>query len=519
VENYLKQALAEKQFFYSAELVLGRDHDVPEAETFVRDASQEPEGVKVISTTDLPGGNPALPPEAFMSFVHEHGLTPIAHLSGKDGNRSFLEARLHSLARMGVENILALTGDSPKDASIGKPKPVFDMDSTLILTLVEQLCEGLKYRLGPREIQTTPFDFLPGAVAGPYKVDEADQMMQFYKLKLKLAAGARFIIPQLGWDMRKLNELKQYMDREGLGHIPVMANVYVPTATVAKLMQAAEVPGCVVTDELISRLSQEKKPQRLERAAVMVAAARSLGFAGAHIGGFGLAHKDFMKIIDRSGEIGEEWRGRVDEIVFGEPDQFHLFPQGSDGMSDGSGEYQLSQKRPRRKMAQRTGRIAHRMFMDEESFGARFLASRLGVKDNPPTDDSWRHGFWYKFLGSVSGMYRKNALNCLMCGDCLVEHLNYAVCPVSGCAKELRNGPCGGSRIDGTCEVYPEKDCAWGLSYKGALAVKEDPEKFATTLIPPREWSLDQKSPMANMLARLDNYTRRKTVEIKKDVQ
>ena len=79
-----------------------------------------PEGIKVISLTDLPGGNPALPPEGFVSYVLEHGLTPIAHLTGKDGNRSLLEARLHELARLGVENILALTGDAQKEGFGGQ---------------------------------------------------------------------------------------------------------------------------------------------------------------------------------------------------------------------------------------------------------------------------------------------------------------------------------------------------------------------------------------------------------------
>ena len=135
-ENFLKSALAQGEFICSAELVLGRDHEVVEAETFVKDASGAPNGIKVISLTDLPGGNPALPPEAFISHILENGLTPIAHLTGKDGNRSFLEGRLHALARMGAANILALTGDAQKDGFAGRAKPVHDLDSVLILWLI-----------------------------------------------------------------------------------------------------------------------------------------------------------------------------------------------------------------------------------------------------------------------------------------------------------------------------------------------------------------------------------------------
>src|SRR5271165_5422923 len=95
--NHLRHALEQKQFFCTAELVLGRDHNVKEAETFVNEASAEPDGIKVISVTDLPGGNPALPPEAFVEAIREKGLTPIAHQTGKDGNRASLESRLHML--------------------------------------------------------------------------------------------------------------------------------------------------------------------------------------------------------------------------------------------------------------------------------------------------------------------------------------------------------------------------------------------------------------------------------------
>ncbi len=100
-----------------------------------------------------------MPPEAFVACVLEHKLTPIAHLTGKDGNRAMLEARIHALARLGVENILALTGDAQKEGFAGKPKPVYDMDSVLILWLLCALRGGLEYSQGAKTAQTTPFDF------------------------------------------------------------------------------------------------------------------------------------------------------------------------------------------------------------------------------------------------------------------------------------------------------------------------------------------------------------------------
>jgi len=506
--NWFRLALGHQEFVCTAELVLGRDHDALEAEEFVRAASQDADGIKVISLTDLPGGNPALSPDSFASYVMEHRLTPIAHLSGKDGNRSALEARLHGLARMGAENVLALTGDAQKEAFGGKGKPVHDLDSVLILRLVEELRGGLEYSAGPRSARTTPFDFFAGAVVNPFKVRESDLMMQLYKLRLKVAAGAQYVITQIGFDLRKLQELKRYMEREGIGHIPVLANVYVPTAKIARMMQAGELAGCIVTDEFVKRLEGEKKPQRLERAALMVAAAKDLGFAGAHIGGFGLVHNDFMTIVERAETIGNGWRGRMDELVFASPGDFYLFREAAGGLSDGAAEYQTARAKPRPSVVQRLSAAVHEHFIKDGSAGARFFGSRLRTEDHGGARRCIANNFWSGLL-APSGLYRKAALGCADCGDCVQDHLSYAGCSMRWCYKELRNGPCGGSRANGNCEVHQDFPCVWNLVYEGTLALDDDPEKFAHVLVPPRDWRLDRTNALANRFAGVDNYRKR----------
>ena len=49
--------------------------------------------------------------------------------------------------------------------------------------------------------------------------------------------------------------------------------------------------------------------------------------------------------------------------------------------------------------------------------------------------------------------------DCRMCGQCIL-HSTGMTCPMV-CPKELRNGPCGGVRPDGKCEVLPEMPCVW----------------------------------------------------------
>ncbi|MDH7568959.1 MAG: methylenetetrahydrofolate reductase C-terminal domain-containing protein, partial [Armatimonadota bacterium] len=455
--------------------------------------------------------NPALPPEAFVAAVLEKGLTPIAHLTGKDGNRAFLEARLHALARMGVENVLCITGDAHKEGFQGAAKPVYDLDSVLILNLVQALREGIEYPIGPRTAKTTPFDFFAGAVVNPYKVREPDQMMQFYKLELKIASGAQYIITQLGYNLRKLYELKQYLQREGLDHVPIIPSVYVPTATIARFMREGSVAGCTIPDALLKALEGEKKPQRLERAALMVAAVKGLGFAGAHIGGFGLTHADFLTIIQRASEIGEGWRERLPELILTIPGEYYLFPEGKDGFSDATQPYQIGTALYELSIVQRLCCRINQMMIAEGSPGARFFSARL--RDG--ADGAWRRGFWYNLLAAAD-LFKKSAFGCVQCGDCIADHLNYTLCSQGKCYKELRNGPCGGSRMDGTCEVDPQQPCVWNLAYLAALARHQNPRKFAETLVPPRDWSLNRTHSLANHYKHLDNARRRQQVSAKK---
>jgi Methylene-tetrahydrofolate reductase C terminal len=53
---------------------------------------------------------------------------------------------------------------------------------------------------------------------------------------------------------------------------------------------------------------------------------------------------------------------------------------------------------------------------------------------------------------------------CQMCGQCVL-HNTGLTCPMN-CPKQLRNGPCGGVRPDGSCEVDPSMRCVWLNAYE-----------------------------------------------------
>jgi Methylene-tetrahydrofolate reductase C terminal len=60
--------------------------------------------------------------------------------------------------------------------------------------------------------------------------------------------------------------------------------------------------------------------------------------------------------------------------------------------------------------------------------------------------------------------------DCKMCGDCALSKTGMS-CPMN-CPKTLRNGPCGGVRENGMCEVRPEMRCVWVEAWDGASRMK-----------------------------------------------
>ena len=69
-----------------------------------------------------------------------------------------------------------------------------------------------------------------------------------------------------------------------------------------------------------------------------------------------------------------------------------------------------------------------------------------------------------KPLALVEAAVKKPVFGCQMCGQCVL-HSTGLTCPMT-CPKQLRNGPCGGVRADGNCEVNPDMRCVWLKAYE-----------------------------------------------------
>jgi hypothetical protein len=72
-------------------------------------------------------------------------------------------------------------------------------------------------------------------------------------------------------------------------------------------------------------------------------------------------------------------------------------------------------------------------------------------------------------VAAIERVVKGALFDCQMCGQCVLSSTGMS-CPMN-CPKNLRNGPCGGVRGDGRCEVKPEMRCAWVEAYHGSQRI------------------------------------------------
>ncbi len=86
---------------------------------------------------------------------------------------------------------------------------------------------------------------------------------------------------------------------------------------------------------------------------------------------------------------------------------------------------------------------------------------------------------------------------CSACGDCVLGE-TFGLCPVTRCAKSLMNGPCGGTRKDGKCELDENTDCVWNLIVERARA--RGSLDSLTGVHKPKDWSNSRHGGPKRML-------------------
>ena len=468
-----RETLAAGRFVYGAELVTTRGipaPDQPPKLVELGEALAADTRIAWVSITDNPGGNPMIPADWIANILKPRGKQLVIHLTCKDLNRNGIESAAWRYAAQGFDNILALTGDYPAAGFRGQALPVFDLDSVSLVSMLHSMNDGLEVTRPNGKTERLPqTHFFIGCAVSPFKRQERELMPQYFKLARKIQCGAQWVIPQLGYDMRKFHELQLFLDWAQLP-TPIIGNVYVLNKTVARLFNQNKIPGCVVSDTLYAQVEKYAAgPDKglaffTELAAKQLAVFKGLGFAAGYLGGVHKA-ESFARIIDLAESYGpDDWRAFAREIQYPKPDEFYLFDQDAASGLGAAGQlnsaYVQSLQSPPRgvdvTLNYRITRLIHGLaFTPGKKLFPAFqkIYGRLEQGGHQTTLNTL-HGIEH---ASKAVMY-----GCKDCGDCSLPDTGY-LCPRASCSKTGRNGPCGGSS-DGRCELN-DKDCLWARAY------------------------------------------------------
>lgn len=468
-------------FLITTELVPGRGYknkSVDSLLSFVGKSAQSGR-IHAVSLTDNAGGNPALSADVLGGEILTMGMDIIVHFTCKDMNRNFIESRAFALQRMGVGNLLVMTGDYPLPGFQGLGKPVFDMDSVNALRYLKEMNRGLYLWLGKKEKILEKTNFTLGAVVSPFKWTEALTVTQYQKLEKKWYAGADYFITQIGFDARKLRELTVFVRETLRSDLPLLGSVYLLTLPAARIMNGGHIPGCYVDDRLLKHLEAEAgkadkgKDAALRRAGKQLAVLRGLGYRGAHLEGPGLKWEEVEAILGYGDEFAGNWQAHAEEFMYSPAKPYYLFD-----------------KTPRPAVRSPffwMTRIIHHLLFREKTLPYVFMRSFAVYLT--------RHRFFYRIFTLFERMVKRSMFECTECGDCALFD-TYYVCPESKCPKGMRIGPCGGTRTDDTCEVFPDKMCIWHTIYIRAKRLSEvDRLRY---IIPPRDWKLYKTNSWVN---------------------
>lgn len=275
----LQRQLRNGSFVVTAELTPPVSTDPGE---FVKRALALRARVTAVNVTDGAGSKAHLSSLAAAHFLLRNGIEPILQLTCRDRNRIALQGELLGAAALGIRNILALRGDDPKAGDQPDAKPVFDLDTTGLLSMAHrmrserQLLSGthiegaVTFVLGAAEVPVDPpADWRPNG------------------LLAKLEAGADFIQTQFCMDAKVVRRYAARLLELGIAQkLPILIGVApIPSARSARWMRD-KLYGTLIPDAIVERLerSSDSKSEGKKICIELIEQLAEIpGVAGAHV--------------------------------------------------------------------------------------------------------------------------------------------------------------------------------------------------------------------------------------------
>ncbi|NCO42926.1 MAG: bifunctional homocysteine S-methyltransferase/methylenetetrahydrofolate reductase [Armatimonadetes bacterium CG_4_10_14_3_um_filter_66_18] len=222
-------------------------------------------GADCVNIPDGPRASTRISPMiAALTIEREAGIEPILHYCCRDRNLIGMQGDLLGGYAAGLRNFLLITGDPPKLGDYPDATGVFDVDAIGLAQAVANLNSGVDIGGNPVD---PPTGIFLGVAANPSAVDLEREVERYFR---KLDAGAEFAITQPIFDTQALY---RFLDRvEGYGRsIPVVAGVWPLTSFRNAEFMNNEVPGVVVTEDILERMAKCETKEEGAQAGVEIA--------------------------------------------------------------------------------------------------------------------------------------------------------------------------------------------------------------------------------------------------------
>lgn len=173
------------------------------------------------------------------------GAEPLIHLACRDKNLIGLQSELMGLHALGVNHVLALTGDPSKVGDHQEATSVYDVNSVGLIRTIKRLNEG--FAANGRDLKSRT-EFVIGCAFNPNARNIDSQVR---KLEDKLKAGAQYVMTQPIFDPALAKVI--YEKTQSL-NVPVLVGVMPLLNSRNAEFLHNEVPGIVIPDSIRERL-------------------------------------------------------------------------------------------------------------------------------------------------------------------------------------------------------------------------------------------------------------------------
>lgn len=298
VNNPFRRTLESGHFAVTAEITPPRGANLAPLTACARDLQPV---VTAINLTDGAGARVRMSSLAAAIHVKQLGIEPIMQMTCRDRNRIAIQSDLLGAAAFGIENVLALSGDSVGTGDSPEAKAVFDLDSRGLLGALESMsADGTT--LSGSEL-SAPVRFFPGAADIPF---EPGSGWTVDNLRAKKKAGARFVQTQFCFDMELLGRYARHLQAEGLvdGLFVLVGLGPLNSADSGRWMRD-HLPGTIIPDGVIRRMEAARDPghEGIAICAELIRQAREIdGIAGVHLMAPG-RHHAIVEAVQLSGLV------------------------------------------------------------------------------------------------------------------------------------------------------------------------------------------------------------------------